>query len=109
RRSAQRGADRLLQAETGDSGISAYRLQHAVTHAAIGGGVDRKKPLVREACDQIQHLIGREVSVDAGAETTDREMPVDAYAPYLVDANSAGERFETSDVVAPLLECLPSY
>src|SRR5207249_4247941 len=51
----------------------------------------------------------REISVAALAETTDREVPVDAHAPHLVDASSASERFAANDVVTPLLECLPSH
>ena len=50
-----------------------------------------------------------EISVAALAETTDREVPVDAHAAHLVDASSASQRLAANDVVAPLLECLPSH
>ena len=50
----------------------------------------------------------REISVAPGTETTDREVPVDAHAPHVV-GHSASERFDASDVVTPLLECLPSH
>jgi hypothetical protein len=50
-----------------------------------------------------------EVGVAAVAEPTDGELPVDPHAPHLVDANSASERFDTGDVVTPLIECLPSH
>jgi hypothetical protein len=46
------------------------------------------------------------ISVAALAETTDREMPVDTYAPQPVDASSASEPFAANDVVTPLLEYL---
>ena len=49
----------------------------------------------------------REVSVAPGAETTDREVPVDAHAPHVV-GDSANERFDASDVFTPLPERLPS-
>jgi hypothetical protein len=48
-----------------------------------------------------------EISVASGAKATDSEAPVDAHAPHLV-GDSASEGFEASDVVTPLLECLPS-
>jgi hypothetical protein len=51
----------------------------------------------------------REVGVAALAEPTDGEAPVDAHAPHLVDANSASELFDASDVVTPLIEYLPSH
>ena len=51
----------------------------------------------------------RQIYVASPAKTSHRELPVDAHAPDLVDANSASERFDTSDVVTPLLECLPSH
>src|ERR1700722_7973196 len=50
----------------------------------------------------------RKVSVAAGAEAGNRELPVDTDAPHLVDA-SASERFKPSDVVAPLLKRFPSH
>ena len=50
----------------------------------------------------------REISVAPGTETTDREVPVDAHAPHVV-GDSASERFDASDVVTPLPECLPSH
>jgi hypothetical protein len=50
----------------------------------------------------------REISVAPGTETTDREVPVDAHAPYVV-GDSASERFDASDVFTPLAECLPSH
>jgi hypothetical protein len=50
----------------------------------------------------------RKISVAALAETTDREVPADAHAPHLIDANSASERLDANDVVTPLLERLPS-
>src|SRR5215831_2134031 len=50
----------------------------------------------------------REISVAPGTETTDRKVPVDAYAPHVV-GDSASERCDANDVVTPLLECLPSH
>jgi hypothetical protein len=50
----------------------------------------------------------REISVAPGTKTTDREVIVEAYAPHVV-GDSAYERFDASNVVAPLLECLPSH
>src|SRR5207249_11879231 len=50
----------------------------------------------------------REISVAPRAETTDRMVPVDAHAPHVV-GDSASERFDASDVITPLLECLPSH
>jgi hypothetical protein len=50
----------------------------------------------------------REVDLAALAEPTDGELPVDAHAPHFVDA-SASERIDPSDVVTPLIECLPSH
>ena len=49
----------------------------------------------------------REISVAPGTQTTDREVPVDAHAPHVVGA-AASERLDASDVVTPLLECIPS-
>ena len=65
-----------------------------------------RQPFTVEMPQQIG--LPREISVAAGAETTDRELPVDAHAPHLV-GDSASERFYPSDVVTPLLECLPSH
>src|SRR5262249_15352308 len=50
----------------------------------------------------------REINVAPGAETTDREAPVDAHAPHVV-GDSASEPFDASDVFTPLPECLPSH
>jgi hypothetical protein len=50
----------------------------------------------------------REISVAPGTETTDREVFVDAHAPHVV-GDSASERFDASDLVTPLLECLPYH
>ncbi len=50
----------------------------------------------------------REISVAPGAQTTDREVPVDAHAPHVV-GDSASERFDASDVFPPLPECLPPH
>jgi hypothetical protein len=50
----------------------------------------------------------REISVAPGTETTDREVPVEAHPPQVV-GDSASERFDASDVVAPLLEGLPYH
>jgi hypothetical protein len=50
-----------------------------------------------------------QIGVAALAEPTDGEVPVDAHAPHLVDADSASERFDTGDVVTPLIEGLPSH
>ena len=50
----------------------------------------------------------REISVAPGTETTDREVPVDAYAPHIV-GDSASQRFDASYVFTPLPECLPSH
>jgi len=49
-----------------------------------------------------------EIGVAPGAETTDREVPVDAHAPNVI-GDSASERFDASDVFTPLPECLPSH
>jgi hypothetical protein len=49
----------------------------------------------------------REIGVASGAKATDREVPVDAHAPHVV-GDSTSEPFDASDVVTPLLECLPS-
>jgi hypothetical protein len=48
-----------------------------------------------------------EISVAPGAETTDREVSVDAQAPHVV-GDSTSERFDASDVT-PLPECLPPH
>jgi hypothetical protein len=62
------------------------------------------------AVEVLQELgLPREISVTPATEATDREMPVDAHAPHLIDANSASERFNTRNAVAPLLECIPSH
>jgi hypothetical protein len=50
----------------------------------------------------------REIGVAPGTVTTDSEVPVDAYAPHVV-GDASGERFDYSDVVTPLPECLPSH
>ncbi len=50
----------------------------------------------------------REISVTSGAETTDRELPVDTHTPHLVD-NSATERFYPRNVITPMFECFPSH
>jgi hypothetical protein len=50
----------------------------------------------------------REISVAPGTETTDCKVPVDAHAPHVV-GDSVSERLDASDVVTPLLECLPSH
>ncbi len=74
------------------------------------GGRDRHRhrhPFTVEVSQQPG--LPREVGVAAPAEPTDGELPIDAHAPHLVDANSASERFETGDVVTPLIECLPSH
>ena len=49
-----------------------------------------------------------EISVAPGTETTDRTVPVHPHAPHVV-GDSASERFDASDVVTPLPECLPSH
>ena len=51
----------------------------------------------------------RQINVASPAKTSHRELPVGAHAPDLVDADSASERFDASDVVTPPLECLPSH
>jgi hypothetical protein len=51
----------------------------------------------------------RKVGVAAPTEPTDGELPVDAHAPHLVDANSARERFDTGDLVTPPIERLPTH
>ena len=38
----------------------------------------------------------------------DGELPVDAHAPHLV-TDTGLEPFDASDVVTPLIECLPSH
>jgi len=60
---------------------------------------------------QLPQQVGlpREIRFAASTETTDREVPVDAHAPHLVDASSASERFDANEVVTPLLERLPSH
>src|SRR5579859_4071983 len=106
-----------LAERVGDTTPVGLRLGRSALHIAHHHQTFGEQPAVRSrdrhrhrqpcAVEVSQQLgLPREVSVAAGAETTDRAMPVDAHAPYLVDANSAGERFETSDVVAPLLESL---
>jgi hypothetical protein len=50
----------------------------------------------------------RQISVTPGAETTDREAPVDSHTPHVV-GDSASERFDTSDVVTPPPERLPPH
>src|SRR5262249_49308297 len=50
----------------------------------------------------------REISVAPGTETTDREVPVDTHAPYVI-GDSASERFDASDVFTPTPECLPAH
>ena len=73
-------------------------------------GRDRHRhrhPCTVEVSQQVG--LPREVGVAALAEPSDGEAPVDAHAPHLVDADSAGERFDTGDVVTPLIECLPSH
>jgi hypothetical protein len=50
----------------------------------------------------------REISVAPGAETTDREAPVDAHSPHVI-GHSTSERLDASDIVTPLLERLPSH
>src|SRR5512132_3838320 len=50
----------------------------------------------------------REIAVAPDTETGDSEVPVDAHSPYVV-CNSATERLNASDVITPLLECLPSH
>jgi len=50
-------------------------------------------------------LAGRGVVESA---TRDRELPVDAHAPYVV-GHAASEPFDARDVVTPLRECLPSH
>ena len=50
----------------------------------------------------------REVRVAPRTETTDRKASVDPHAPHVV-GDAASERFEASDIVTPLRECLPSH
>jgi hypothetical protein len=109
-----------LAERVGDTKPVGLRLRRSALHVGHHHQTFGEQPAVRRrdrhrhrqpfAVEVSQQLgLPREVSVAAGAETTDREMPVDAHAPHLVDANSASERFDTSDVAAPLLECLPSH
>ena len=94
-------------------GRSALHVGHH--HQTVGEvpavrGRDRHRhrhPFTVEVSQQVG--LPREISVAALAETTDRKLPVDAHAPHLVDANSAGERFAANNVVTPLLERLPSH
>jgi hypothetical protein len=50
----------------------------------------------------------REISLAPGAETTDREVPIDAHAPHVV-GDSASERFDATGIFTPLRECLPPH
>jgi hypothetical protein len=50
----------------------------------------------------------REISVAPGTETTDREVPVDVDAPYVV-GDSASEWFDASCIFTPVPECFPSH
>jgi hypothetical protein len=49
----------------------------------------------------------REISVAPGTDTADRKVPLNANAPHVVVA--ASEQIDACDVVAPLLEYLPSH
>jgi hypothetical protein len=83
---------------------------HSVGEVPAVRGRDRHRhrhPFTVEVSQQVG--LPQEVGVAAPAEPSDRELPVDAHAPHLVDANSASERFDTGDVVTPLIECLPSH
>jgi hypothetical protein len=48
-----------------------------------------------------------EIGVASGPKATDSEAPVESHIPHVV-GDSASEGFDASDVVTPLLECLPS-
>jgi len=50
----------------------------------------------------------REIRVAAGAEPSDRDLTTDAYAPHVV-GDPASEPFDASDILTPLVECLPSH
>ena len=50
----------------------------------------------------------REIGIAPRAETADREVPVEAHAPYVV-GDSASERFDASGVFTPPAECLPPH
>jgi hypothetical protein len=50
----------------------------------------------------------REISVAPATETTDREVPVDVDAPYVV-GDSASEWFDASCIFTPVPECFPSH
>jgi len=94
-------------------GRSAFHVGHhdqTVGEVPAVNGRDRHRhrhPFTVEVSQQLG--LPREVGVAAVAEPTDGELPVDPHAPHLVDANSASERFDTGDVVTPLIECLPSH
>src|SRR5690606_18593785 len=49
-----------------------------------------------------------EIRVAPDAATSDRELPVDAHAPYVV-GHAACESLDANDVVTPLPERLPSH
>jgi hypothetical protein len=93
----------------GQSALHVGHHDQTVCEVPAVRGWDRHRhrhPFTVEVSQQLG--LPREVGVAALAEPTDSALPVDAHAPHLVDANSASERFEASDVT-PLVECLPSH
>jgi len=65
-------------------------------------------PSPATSLDERQPGSPSEISVAPGTETTDCEVAVDAHAPPVV-GDPAGKRFDASDVVTPLLKCIPSH
>jgi hypothetical protein len=49
-----------------------------------------------------------EISVGPGAETSDRDLPVDANAPHVV-GDSTGKWFDANGTFTPLPQCIPSH
>jgi hypothetical protein len=82
---------------------------HTVSEQSAVCGRDRhwhRQTLTVEALEELG--LPGEISVAPGAEAANRKLPVESHAPDVV-GDSTSERFDTSDVVSPLLECLPSH
>jgi hypothetical protein len=81
----------------------------AVDEAPTVHGRDRHRhrhPFTVEVSQQLG--LPRQIRAAALAEPSDGKLAVDAHAPHIVHATGL-EPFDASDIVTPLIECLPSH
>src|SRR5204862_4738574 len=93
----------------GRSALQVGHHHHTIGEQPAVRGRDRHRHGQTFTVEMLEELgLPREIGVAPGAETTDREAPIDAHAPDVV-GYPASERFDAGYVFAPLRECLPSH